>query len=222
MNIALINPPNIGAEHYTSTKTGIKDLGVYPPLGLLYVAAYLELYTDCKIDVIDLQFYNNPIEEIIENTTNNNYDIIGISCLSSNLWHSLQYLEIIKNIDPKVITVLGGYHPSIYPKETIFLPNVDYIVTGHNISSFAGLVKYLKDNRNDWPYFQGIYNKLNIEKISDNEEYYYNIDLDEFPFPARHLIDNKKYYSVIVKYKPMTCMMASMGCAFNCIFCNTP
>lgn len=50
------------------------------------------------------------------------------------------------------------------------------------------------------------------------------ITLDEVPYPDYSLVDLDKFCGISpqVGAVPSFCMMASRGCPFNCIFCNTP
>ncbi|MDP2909512.1 MAG: radical SAM protein, partial [bacterium] len=47
-------------------------------------------------------------------------------------------------------------------------------------------------------------------------------NLDELPFPARHLVPFQKYSSVLAKKFPVTTMFTSRGCPYRCLFCDRP
>jgi len=47
-------------------------------------------------------------------------------------------------------------------------------------------------------------------------------NLDEIPFPARHLTDVKAYDSLLAQQGPVTTMFSSRGCPFRCTFCHRP
>ena len=46
--------------------------------------------------------------------------------------------------------------------------------------------------------------------------------LDEVPFPARHLLPNGKYTTVMTREWPITVMLSSRGCPFGCLYCDVP
>jgi radical SAM superfamily enzyme YgiQ (UPF0313 family) len=47
-------------------------------------------------------------------------------------------------------------------------------------------------------------------------------DLDSLPMPARHLLDNSLYSSVLGSGRYLTTIMSSRGCPARCIFCDRP
>ena len=50
-------------------------------------------------------------------------------------------------------------------------------------------------------------------------EHHKDVDVNEAPFPARHLLDNTIYHSFISKYKNFSCFITSRGCPYNCSYC---
>ena len=47
-------------------------------------------------------------------------------------------------------------------------------------------------------------------------------NLDDIPFPARHLVPYKKYSSLLSKGSIVTTIFTSRGCPFQCSFCDRP
>jgi len=47
-------------------------------------------------------------------------------------------------------------------------------------------------------------------------------NLDEIPFPARHMVQYKKYNSLLAKGNIATTIFTSRGCPFKCSFCDRP
>jgi radical SAM superfamily enzyme YgiQ (UPF0313 family) len=59
-------------------------------------------------------------------------------------------------------------------------------------------------------------------KLSTTQARPLESNLDTLPQPARNLIDNSLYWSVLAKRRPITTAMTSRGCPMKCIFCDRP
>ena len=74
-------------------------------------------------------------------------DILGISIMYSSDIHSLHKIaRLIKDINPNIIVVAGGIHPSIYPREVLLEsceesgPAIDYVIRGEGEIRFADFI----------------------------------------------------------------------------------
>jgi anaerobic magnesium-protoporphyrin IX monomethyl ester cyclase len=100
------------------------------------------------------------------------------------------------------------------------IPEVDYIVLGEGEQNFAQLVNAIEAGT-DIGSIGGVgYRTHGDVKITPALPL--NPDLDALPFPARHLIPQERYYTVLAKKTPITTMMTSRGCPYQCIFCDRP
>ena len=96
MKIVLINPPleNIISSNVPAILEKGEDY--LPPLGLMYVAAYLKKFTahqiiilDCLVEKIDYPNLEKKIQEI-------NPDIVGVTTLTFALIDVVKTLKIVK------------------------------------------------------------------------------------------------------------------------------
>lgn len=220
MKILLINPPS---EHTITTnvpKVVEEGVGYIPPLGLMYVAAYIEKNTNHQIKIIDCEVEGIDYSQLENVITRENPDIIGITALTFTLIDVMETLRIIKKVNPKIKTILGGPHVHIYPEETLKIKEVDFVVLGEgelpiiNLLENINNLEALKNNK-------GIAFRLGEQIINNGREDFIQ-NLDELPFPARHLTVYKKYFSVLAKQSPVTTMFTSRGCPYKCIFCDRP
>ena len=189
------------------------------PLGLDYIAAVLEQagyevkILDCVAQAIyEVQTegfsygnkgemrYGMSDDQIYKFIEQRNPDIVGVSCLFSNqAWDAHNVCRIAKQVNPRIITVMGGVHPTALPKITLQDRNVDYVIKG-----------------------EGEYALLNL--LSGDFISYPQVDLDRLPLPAWHLLNMPKYlYSESphsgLKRTPMATISTSRGCPANCEFC---
>lgn len=227
--ILLINPPLSG-----SLSSGIFTVKV--PLGLAYIAAYLEKkgyypkILDCmayyeNIERLGQDKYRIGLSEkrIIEEIKKSSPDIVGIACAYTiHEKDSLRIAEIVKK-ETKALVVLGGAHTSSNPKSVLKYKEVDFAVIGEGERTFYNLVEAW-ENKKNLDKLKGtavrIKNKIRINPAAEYIE-----NLDEIPFPARHLLPMEKYLkhpqnSIANMRSPTTEIVSSRGCPFNCIFCS--
>lgn len=167
-----------------------------PPLGLMYLAAYIERCTEHQVEILDM----NVGDPLMSALMTYKPDVVGITTTTLTLYDALLVAKMTKEYSKNIVTVMGGAHCSIYPNETASFPEVDYVIQGEGELPFLRLLN-------------GVAGKILDTEIIENA--------DNKPFPARHLIDIKKYHSVLNK-KPVTSMLSAFNCQMNCSFCYQP
>jgi len=198
VNILLISPSN---EHEIRTSLSFVDdeVGITPPLGLLYVAAYAEANTEHNIDVLDAQVEGIDYDTLKTKIAELKPDIVGIHAMSFTMVDVLLTAKTTKEVDNDIKVIVGGVHPSIYPEETLALPYIDHVIVNEGEVAFTQFIQ--------------------SKPIKQNG---YIRDLDSLPFPARHLTPYKRYRSLLSKGTYTTNIITSRGCPYQCIFCNRP
>ena len=155
-------------------------------------------------------------------------DIVGIGCgFSAYASDSHRIAKCVRQVCPDTQIVFGGAHASMQPESVLRDQNVGVVVRGEGEMTFLELVKC----------FESGHGHLNIRGTvarKDNGTLVYNEprelvkDLDELPFPARHLLPMERYFEfqrkngAMYRYymrKPIANIVTSRGCPFNCIFC---
>jgi len=140
-------------------------------------------------------------------------DLVGVTCpFSAREWDTLNVCRIAKQVNPKIVTVVGGAHPTCVPQKIIAHECVDNVVLGEGERSFLHLVQCYND-KSRWIVPKGILQKALPIK-----------ELDTLPFPARHLLPMDKYINSDsphsgYKRKPYTSIITSRGCPNRCTFC---
>ncbi len=226
--ILLINPP------YTRWRNERK--WVTPPLGLAHIAAVLEKKYEVKIIDAVIEGYESEIRvgekiryglsfaAIKERIEEFSPDIVGVSCSFSALSRNAhEILRIAKEVDRSIITIMGGAHPSAVPEVVMRDENLDFVVIGEGEETILKLVEEI-ENEEGFSNLDGIgYREEGEVKIIPKTTYIEN--LDDLPFPARHLLQMEKYFRikkghVTPKNTPYTTMITSRGCPSRCIFCS--
>ena len=218
MKVLLIFPPK---EHYCLRENELhkaidEESGSYPPLGLLYVASYLKKSSTHKVEIIDCPCEQMGYAELELRIRASQPDLIGIYFSTYYLFDAIRTAELAKSIDKRCVVVGGGPHVFIYPKETISLPDIDFCVYGEGEIVFSKLVDSIS-GKMDPSLIDGVVSKSNSSK----EQHLQKIeDLDSLPFPDRSMLKIDSYKSFITYDNPITTMMTSRGCAYNCYYCN--
>jgi anaerobic magnesium-protoporphyrin IX monomethyl ester cyclase len=205
VNVLLVNAPSNGVYY----KMGLK----LPPLGVAYLAAYLRGNGKHSVDIIDMNA--QPVE--LQNIPWRDWDVVGISGDTSRHNEVLEIAAHAKEAGRIVVT--GGYHVTFLDEEALRTGNVDYVVRGEGEEIFAELVDALADG--------GDISKVNgISYLDADGNVVRTPDalpvqhLDELPMPARDLLPMKEYKSSLAG-RPLTTMVSSRGCPYNCTFCSS-
>jgi radical SAM superfamily enzyme YgiQ (UPF0313 family) len=178
-----------------------KTQGIYPPLGLSYIASFLE-HNGLDVEILDAKALNLTKEEIRESIRKSHPDIVGTTSMTPNCRGALEICRITKEISKDILTVIGGVQMSIFPKEMLSHRFVDAGVSGDGEYAMLELAKMFERGKK--------IPRLFVSRRVEN--------LDSLPFPARHLLPNEKYWCVISEF-PFTTLMTSRGCPFGCGFC---
>lgn len=220
MKILFINPPDFNTISAELPVAIQEAKGYNPPLGILYLAGYLEKYSNHNLKILDCQAEELGYEQIEEAIKDFSPNVVAVSAMTFTLIDVIKVLKLVKKINPEIKTVLGGPHPHIYPEETISMKEVDFVVLGEGEKIFKELLENI-DDQEKLKNLKGLVFKEG-DKIFNNGLADFIKDLDSLPFPARHLTSYKKYTSVLSSQKIVTTAFTSRGCPFQCLFCDRP
>lgn len=202
MKILLINPAPTG----TLKATGV----LFPPLGLLYVAAYAEREGH-EVTVRDL-----AIQKEGKEVNYKKYDLVGISTDTTRHRQALKIAERAKGSGRTV--VMGGPHPGYVDEEILSTGKVDFIVHGEGEVTFAELVAAIEKKDGEFDSIPGI-SFLSDGRLVRTPQRPFIENLDDLPLPARHLIDLDDYRRTKFGGRPITPLITSRGCPYQCAFC---
>jgi radical SAM superfamily enzyme YgiQ (UPF0313 family) len=220
LKILLINPPYNFSIQSCQPKILEEGLDFLPPLGLMSIASYIEKYTPHHVEILDTQVEQLSYEQIKSEIIKRKPDVVGVTAMTFTILDVIELAKIVKQINPEVKIIVGGPHVVIYPEETMAIPEIDYLIIGEG----EKVIKELLDNLLDTSELKKIKGLAFREEdkviITGRADFIEN--LDDLPFPARHLTLYKKYFSVISSKMPVTTMFTSRGCPYKCIFCDRP
>jgi len=227
MKILLIYPP------VTIYEPG--KVAPHSPLGLAYLAVYLEK-AGYLVEILDtlalgkdnvrrqgkLTRIGLGTREIKKKIKNFAPDVVGVSVMfTAFVQDAYDVAQVVKEINPKILTVFGGAHVSIDPKAILRNKNVDVAVKGEGEITFLNLIKAL-EKKAQLAEVTGITYRQG-RKIVQNPLTPFIKNLDELPFPARHLLPMELYDSRGDPFSmrhPLTSMITSRGCPGHCVYCS--
>lgn len=176
------------------------------PLGLLYVASSLETNENYKVSYMDLGPYaeERAIQSIPE------ADVYGFTgtILDSSVIHRLS--KKLKVIYPNCKIMVGGSIALLTEENAIDLTVIDAIIKGEGEHVVHEVVEDLMADVT-----KGVYWGNRI------------CELDELPYPARHLVDENRHGVSIFygdkehKDGGSTNILGTRGCYFDCAFCGS-
>jgi len=222
LKTVLVHPP-FGFEELTGETESMKDvMNIIPPLGICYIAAFLEGHGR-DVEIIDCPPLELNHAELVSELEKKNPDIVGISSTTPAYESTLKTAGLIRETLPDSAIVIGGSHVTALPDETLSCDVFDVGVIGEGEVTFLELVKHLEEKGlKDLSKIDGIAYRSG-KKVVETRKREFIQDLDSIPFPARHLIPPlEKYHPTPASYKklPHADIMTTRGCPTMCTFCD--
>ena len=196
---------------------------ISPPIGLGYIATAIRRsgmdpdILDCAKEKFTLGHFRKYIEK-------NKPDLVGFQLWSCDIPQVKQSLKIIKESNHKIITIIGGAHPSGDPEGSLkYFPEVDFGFRGEGERGIELLVnKLLGDQSIDLDSIPGLIWRDVYNRVHSNPLFLMD-DLNSFGFPAWDLIPPAEYpnapHQGFAKAFPIAPVITTRGCPFNCSFC---
>ena len=200
-------------------KKEAKIMKPYPPLGLLYISAYLKK-NGLDNHVFDSTF--SSLEKQLQWIVEKQPKIISIY---TNLMTKINIIRLVKHLknDPKFglpHIILGG--PDVtYNCGEYLKTGVDFLVIGEGEETMFELCTALLSG-NDFSNIQGIAYMKN-GRVEKTEERTKMKDLENLPLPNRKAIDFQPYLDTWKKFHGKSSMTISTqrGCPYTCKWCST-
>jgi radical SAM superfamily enzyme YgiQ (UPF0313 family) len=195
-----------------------KIMKPYPPLGLLYVSAYL-WSKNIANDVFDTTF--SSLEKQLEFIE---YKKPKVICIYTNLMTKIEVLKLIKTLKTKKYNfpkiVLGG--PDVtYNIENYLKAGADFLVIGEGEETTYELYNAIIEDEN-YHNINGIAFLENNEVIQNKPRVKFK-ELDELPLPNREAINMQHYLDTWKNNHGKSSMTISTqrGCPYTCKWCST-
>lgn len=220
LKILLIVPPEKSYLEASANQKIDKKREARPRLGIFYVATYLKSrQPDVELKVIDCPSENISFEQYENIVKQFKPDLIGITAVTFTIIDALETVKVTKRILSNTFICIGGFHSTLFPRETLRQHGVDFVVVGEGEITFNELVKELKNETQNFYTIRGLGFRDGAEIIINPSRSLIE-DLDGLPFPDYHLVNIKNYTHVLGKNAVTLSLQSSRGCPFGCIFCD--
>jgi radical SAM superfamily enzyme YgiQ (UPF0313 family) len=186
-----------------------------PPHDLMMMAATLEKegFT-CKIR--DYPVEAGDADDFRRDFRDFDPDFLIVSITTPTLEKDMLFLAEGKKIKEDLLTVAKGAH---FLKGALDVlekyPQLDVALRGENEFIIGEMVKI---DRGKWSKILGLTWRDSQGHLHENPDRPWLENLDELPFPARHLIRNELYTRPDVG-RPMAVLDTQRGCPAKCIYC---
>ena len=209
--VLLINPLDKG---HVTNGLGIK----IPPLNLMYLAAALEK-ASMSVKILDDDLYHVGFEKMASLASKIDPMVVGVTATTATIKNALKYVKAVKRVLPNTLTVIGGPHPTFTPEGTLKAEGaLDVVVVGEGEETITEVAEeYKKNEFKNLGDVRGIVYRDN-GKINATPPRPLIKNLDDLPFPARHLIPFNKYKT---SKSQAGGIITSRGCVFSCNYCSS-
>ncbi|MFM2245682.1 MAG: hypothetical protein RL071_1756 [Pseudomonadota bacterium] len=221
MRVMLINPPidQVLEEGHANPVTTFLFYNS-APLGLLYIAAVLER-AGHTVACVDAAAQQLNVAGTVKEVEAFRPDVIGIGSFTVTFETCKKLGAALKGALPGVPIVLGSYHVTLVPEEAMANPQFDVGVLGEGEHTMLELVEHYEGKRELSDVAGVIFRDPDGGFVYTPKRAKVR-DLDELPFPARHLLPANIYRPVPVDEHsfPKFAMITSRGCPHACAFCQ--
>jgi anaerobic magnesium-protoporphyrin IX monomethyl ester cyclase len=183
------------------------------PLGILAVATPL-LNAGYSVKLIDSTITPNFKKRVLEEVQD--ALCLGISLVTGPMIReTAEIARAVKAWNPDFPVILGGWHPSLLPKQTLEAKYIDIVVRGQGEESLLEVVRHL-ENRTPMDLIPGIGFKRDKKLIFTTERPLKPIV--DSPPKAYHIADFDAYERVCGRRWAM--YTSSLACPYNCSYCT--
>ena len=213
MKVLLINP--------LTNEKGM--LNITTNLGLGYIATSLRR-NGIDVEILDGVKSGMSKAKITERLKKLDYDVAGFQVYTYSVPDVQEGLRLVKSLNPEIITVIGGAHPSGDPEGTLSqLEGADFAFRGEAEIGLPKLLNKINGGEADYQY-KDISNliwrengKVHCNPLQPVE------DLDSLGMPSWDLINPNDYpnapIGAVAKNFPLATISTTRGCPYPCTFC---
>lgn len=204
---------------------GVQVIGTWPPLQLAYLAG-AALETGCEARIFDAMNKHLTFDDVraeIERyrpdfVVSMDYLPVSGAISTATVPAALKALAIAKEVDPAIVTLIAGPHPTFLYKEILCGADhpPDVVLRGEPEATLDAFLRAYPDGA--WRALEGIAHADAGRAIATPMRAHIQ-DLDTLS-PAWHLLDWSDYHYNIEPWGRMGSILTTRGCMMQCSFCS--
>ncbi|MBI2852136.1 MAG: B12-binding domain-containing radical SAM protein [Chloroflexi bacterium] len=230
LDLLLINP---GSRSQVYGRLGSSLAGIEPPIFAGLVAAVVRRQ-GYSVRILDAEAENWSPEYTAEKVAEENPLLVDIEVLGSNpsasstpkMTAAGELARAIKQKVPQAKTLFSGLHPSSLPERTLVEETADFVCQGEGFETIPLILEALKAGRGiDESHIPGLW--YTEDKRVKSGPMAPLANPDDLPMTAWDLLPMGKYrahnwhcFDDIEHRQPYGVIYTSLGCPFNCSYCN--
>lgn len=210
MNILLVDAP------YRVKYKGY----VIPYMGLAYLAAVLR-DAGHQVAAFNGAIHDDPEKKFVERVTALRPDLVAFTAPTCKIVQAERLAALAKDTQPGVVTIIGGWHATAVPEETMQLFTAfDYLLAGEGENTIRQFTAALENDRG-LTEVPGLAWRADGE-VALNPPAPEPVDLTTLPWPAWDLFDVERSVPMYrhghgkIDYP----LLAKRGCPYRCLFCK--
>jgi len=230
MKVLFLNPPNTDPESYIARSADrwphrvergkLFRRKIFPkyPIYMLYGAAVIEA-AGHQVAVIDAAERDYTPEQTYQFVRDFEPHIVVEEISDPSRQSDLNIARQLKELGVHICII--GTHATVFSKNLIqSQPFVDSVARGEFYYSLLEMLEKIEigESLDD---VEGITFRKNGTVVANPDREALQ-DIDQLPYPARHLLDPQRYLMGHYTYKPQLLMLTSIGCPYSCIYCLWP
>ena len=195
--------------------TPCTNFPTWEPLQLIFLGRVLR-ENNIDFEIIDGRLFNEAERnELIKQKISGDTICFGITSLTCyQLIDALKVAQFVKEQFSEIPVILGGWHATIFPEETLKETGIDIVVRGQGEITFPEVIERLTKNRDfkgvkgvSWKRKNTIFHEEN-RPLAPPDKLPPLLHLDFEKLELRHYQLNKLFF-----------YMSSVGCPYSCKYC---
>lgn len=191
----------------------LKTIALRPPIDLMYAAAAFET-AGAQVSLKDYPAEDLNWSQFEADLLRIKPELVVLSCTTVSLEKDLEAAAFVRRLLPQSFIAAKGAHFNVLDTEVLSrTPALTIVLRGEIEATCYELAR-----GEALESIKGITWRDQNGKITRNTDRGFTNNLDEFPFPARHLTNNALYRRPD-SGESQTTIVTNRGCPFHCSYC---